>query len=821
MAAPQRDFNIENQEEPKSKIVYLNYRRVPAVIFRKKYWDWNSMVAVCKLTMVGKFFIPKPKMTKIRASFHAKLSLKGVVKIRSYDSYHVFIDFTAEEDYQSVLLKERVVVAGAIMEVFQWTPEFHDQFFVLKLSVDSFCLSSKKREAFGVVELENTKKDEHIGGGNEYGTEESDSVACVPEVTHSDSEDRVASPIKCETSKLPSSVGISCSEFSGLSSAPYRITGRIPSVTYESSSMCSTELVPFRGTYLNHNNLKSYSREWNYGSKPTSEAADLACETLSQPLYALSIVERHENQKSRPPIEVQHSTYMGYPTLTFPRRYGESLVSDYKLTLLGNFSYKRPKMKEIRADFKAQNPLSGQVKIRNCSSRQVLILFSNEEDYYTVLYKKAIIVAGALMQISWSSPDFHHEVKQNIHPDFRLSDAKSVNWNTDTSKLHPSINGLLAPATDEKSMSLQVPAVSQCLSVPSICPPLPLLAHSVSVAGRLCADRLTTSGIYVPQSYPKGIVGIPIFGSNEQAGSGNTFPRPSQALNQQSLAQQHNQLNSYKPNMTVRIAQLQPPSTTSVSDITSSIRYRECLKNHAASMGGHALDGCGEFMPSGEEGTPGALKCAACNCHQNFHRKEIDDYQPMDDVGSHSRFSQPRNNSSSGSIQNQVLISLPTQQYHHDYSDSCSPRSLVDSLQPYTQPPSPTSGSVYSQQALERIQPSSIRSSYSYEMVNHNTMQNGKQREYFWSDSSRNTSRDHPSVRNENWNFDMDKPLNNRTPDHIPLEFPTYPSRCQPQTVFTDEFPHLDIINNLLHEEHETGRTLMSNSGSQRLNKGS
>lgn len=810
MAAPQIDFNSENQE-PKSKVVYLNYRRMPAAIFRKKYWDWNSMVAVCKLTMVGKFFIPKPKMTKIRVSFQAKLSLKGVVKIRSYDSYHVFLDFTAEEDYQSVLLKERVVIAGATMEVFRWTPEFHDQF----------------REAFGLVQLDNTKRDEHIGGGNEYGTEESDSVDCVPEVTHSDSEDRVASPIKCETSKLPSSVGISCSGFSGLSSAPYRITGRIPSVTYESSSMCSTDLVPLRGTYLNHNNLKSYSREWNYGSKPTSEAADLSCETLSQPLYALSIVERHENQKSRPPIKVQHSTYMGYPTVTFPRSYGESLVSDYKLTLLGNFSSRRPKMKEIRADFKAQNPLNGQVKIRNCSSRQVLILFTNEEDYYTVLYKKAFIVAGALMQISLSSPDFHHEVKQNIYPDFRLSDAKSVNWNTDTSKLHPSINGLSAPATDEKPMSLQVPAVSQCLSVPSIRPPLPLLAHSVSVAGRLCADRLTTPGIYVPQSYPKGIMASPIFGRNEQAGRGSTFPSPSQALDQSSLVQQHNQLNSYKePKMTVRIAQLQPPSTTSVSDTTSSIRYRECLKNHAASMGGHALDGCGEFMPSGEEGTPGALKCAACNCHQNFHRKEIDDYQQMDDVGSHSRFSQPRNNSSSGSIQNQALISLPTQQlqqYHHDYSNSCSPRSLVDSLQPYTQPPSPTSGPVFSQQALERIEPSSIRPSYSYEMVNHNTTQNGKQREYSWSDSSSNTSRsrDHPSIRNENWNFDMFKPLNNRTPDHIPLEFPAYPSRCQPQTVFADEFPHLDIINNLLHEEHGTRRTLMSNSGFQRLNNGS
>ena len=35
------------------------------------------------------------------------------------------------------------------------------------------------------------------------------------------------------------------------------------------------------------------------------------------------------------------------------------------------------------------------------------------------------------------------------------------------------------------------------------------------------------------------------------------------------------------------------------------------------------MDGCGEFMPTGEEGTPEALKCAACECHRNFHRKEI------------------------------------------------------------------------------------------------------------------------------------------------------------------------------------------------------
>ncbi|XP_047338789.1 zinc-finger homeodomain protein 3-like [Impatiens glandulifera] len=57
----------------------------------------------------------------------------------------------------------------------------------------------------------------------------------------------------------------------------------------------------------------------------------------------------------------------------------------------------------------------------------------------------------------------------------------------------------------------------------------------------------------------------------------------------------------------------------------TTMKYRECLKNHAAAMGGNATDGCGEFMPSGEEGTIEALTCSACNCHRNFHRKEVED----------------------------------------------------------------------------------------------------------------------------------------------------------------------------------------------------
>eukprot|EP00262_Sarcandra_glabra_P003152 TRINITY_DN13664_c0_g1_i4.p1 TRINITY_DN13664_c0_g1~~TRINITY_DN13664_c0_g1_i4.p1 ORF type:complete len:230 (+),score=25.03 TRINITY_DN13664_c0_g1_i4:199-888(+) len=52
--------------------------------------------------------------------------------------------------------------------------------------------------------------------------------------------------------------------------------------------------------------------------------------------------------------------------------------------------------------------------------------------------------------------------------------------------------------------------------------------------------------------------------------------------------------------------------------------HLECLKNHAASLGGHALDGCGEFMPSptSSPADPTSLKCAACGCHRNFHRRD-------------------------------------------------------------------------------------------------------------------------------------------------------------------------------------------------------
>lgn len=57
---------------------------------------------------------------------------------------------------------------------------------------------------------------------------------------------------------------------------------------------------------------------------------------------------------------------------------------------------------------------------------------------------------------------------------------------------------------------------------------------------------------------------------------------------------------------------------------TKSVRYRECLKYHADSVGKIVTDGCGKFCPVGGEGSLEALRCFACGCHRNFHGKEIE-----------------------------------------------------------------------------------------------------------------------------------------------------------------------------------------------------
>ncbi|XP_029126283.1 mini zinc finger protein 2 [Cajanus cajan] len=55
-----------------------------------------------------------------------------------------------------------------------------------------------------------------------------------------------------------------------------------------------------------------------------------------------------------------------------------------------------------------------------------------------------------------------------------------------------------------------------------------------------------------------------------------------------------------------------------------SVKYGECQKNHAANVGGYAVDGCREFIASGGEGTSAAFTCATCGCHRNFHKRQVE-----------------------------------------------------------------------------------------------------------------------------------------------------------------------------------------------------
>ncbi|XVF63842.1 hypothetical protein PTKIN_Ptkin09bG0119200 [Pterospermum kingtungense] len=112
-------------------------------------------------------------------------------------------------------------------------------------------------------------------------------------------------------------------------------------------------------------------------------------------------------------------------------------------------------------------------------------------------------------------------------------------------------------------------------------------------------------------------------------------------------------------------------SVSSNTKPSGVVRYRECLKNHAASIGGNVYDGCGEFMPSGEEGTLEALKCAACDCHRNFHRKEVDGETQF---GANSS----RRSLMLNPLQLPPPLPSPTMLHHHQkYSVHTSPSSAM------------------------------------------------------------------------------------------------------------------------------------------------
>ncbi|KAH7856460.1 hypothetical protein Vadar_001585 [Vaccinium darrowii] len=83
-------------------------------------------------------------------------------------------------------------------------------------------------------------------------------------------------------------------------------------------------------------------------------------------------------------------------------------------------------------------------------------------------------------------------------------------------------------------------------------------------------------------------------------------------------------------------------------------------------------------------------------------------------------------------------------------------------------------------------------------MVNRQVLQNGPQ----WGECSQ-------------WdasNLDFYNPVSSRSQDHFASDFPASTSRCQNRSAMTDDFPHLDIINDLLDDANGIPKPTKANT---------
>lgn len=137
------------------------------------------------------------------------------------------------------------------------------------------------------------------------------------------------------------------------------------------------------------------------------------------------------------------------------------------------------------------------------------------------------------------------------------------------------------------------------------------------------------------------------------------------------------------------------------------------------------------------------------------------------------------------------------------YSQNHSSNSVVNASHPYSQGPAHASAPLFSPHSSDRMDPTAIKPSLSFGMMSHHDM---VQSANLWIDrsqrnDSRNLHNDPNSLVNDMQNLDMNGPILSRSQDHLPSEFPAGTSGRQ-NHAFQDEFPHLDIINDLLDDEH-------------------
>ncbi|KAF9673538.1 hypothetical protein SADUNF_Sadunf10G0034600 [Salix dunnii] len=108
----------------------------------------------------------------------------------------------------------------------------------------------------------------------------------------------------------------------------------------------------------------------------------------------------------------------------------------------------------------------------------------------------------------------------------------------------------------------------------------------------------------------------------------------------------------------------------------------------------------------------------------------------------------------------------------------------------------------------DRVDPKSLQSGFLFSTVTRDVFQNGCHwMESSQRDASRIMSGDPSSLINGIQNIGLYNHVRSGSQEHY-NEFPACTSGRQTQSGLTDEFPHLDIINDLLDEEHSVGKAV-------------
>ncbi|KAK7278499.1 hypothetical protein RJT34_23529 [Clitoria ternatea] len=153
-----------------------------------------------------------------------------------------------------------------------------------------------------------------------------------------------------------------------------------------------------------------------------------------------------------------------------------------------------------------------------------------------------------------------------------------------------------------------------------------------------------------------------------------------------------------------------------------------------------------------------------------------------------------------------AIIGNPVASTAASLTHSSSSSSGINPSPGHSQPSSLVSSPIFLSQSSDRMETSAGQSGAPFSMITHDVLQNGPQ----WNESGLNDVQNH----------DLYRPVHSRSMGNMTTEFPACSSGRQNQGLLADEFPHLDIINDLLDDEHGIGKTAMASSAFQSRNNG-